>query len=422
MQESLLHYIWRYQKFSKRPLRSLEGKEIKPIHVGNPNSRGGPDFLEVQLYLDGLLWNGAVELHLLASDWYRHGHHLDPQYDSVILHVVWQHDTDVSYAHGGIIPALQLSDYVSSETIEKYQRLFQKKPQFLACESSIQNFSTFKWKHYLDRLFVERMEMRIEEIKMLLSSFKNDWEAVLFVLLFKVFGLNSNGSAFYEAALQTPFHCVRKLQGKLTDIEALFLGQAGLLDGKAVDGYHKELKQHYAYLKTKFKLSYANQKVQFARLRPSNFPTIRLVQLAALYCKNANLFQELLHHIHLDQSYEVLKSSTSLYWKNHYNFGAISTVREKKISRSFFNLIAINTLLPLRFDYSRYLGKSGEEELFLWAQQLPEEQNSIVKRFKSFSVPNYNAANSQGLLHLYKNYCEKRRCLHCNVGYHLMKT
>jgi len=210
MQESLLHYIWRFQKFSKRPLCSLEGKEIKLIHSGNPNPRGGPDFVAAQLYFDGLLWNGPVEVHLLASDWYRHGHHLDPQYDNVILHVVWQHDTDVTCPLGGKLPTLQLADFVSPETLLKHQEVFNKAPKFLACESAIHHFSIFQWEHYLDRLFVERMEKRIEEIQQLLSTFKNDWEAVLFVLLFKTFGLNSNGFAFFEAARHTPFHCVRK--------------------------------------------------------------------------------------------------------------------------------------------------------------------------------------------------------------------
>ena len=400
MQESLLHYIWRFQKFSKRPLCSLEGKEIKLIHSGNPNPRGGPDFVAAQLYFDGLLWNGPVEVHLLASDWYRHGHHLDPQYDNVILHVVWQHDTDVTCPLGGKLPTLQLADFVSPETLLKHQEVFNKAPKFLACESAIHHFSIFQWEHYLDRLFVERMEKRIEEIQQLLSTFKNDWEAILFVLLFKTFGLNSNGFAFFEAARHTPFHCVRKLQGRLTEMETLFMGQANMLTTTAVDGYHKEVQQRYTYLKNKFKLSNTNHKVQFAQLRPSNFPTIRLGQLAALYSEKTNLFQELLHHNHLDQSFRTLKCIPSLYWKTHYNFGAISPVREKKISRSFFNLIAINTLLPMPFAYSRYLGKSGEEDLFLWAQQLPSEQNNILKKFASFSVPNRNAANSQGLLHL----------------------
>lgn len=292
----------------------------------------------------------------------------------------------------------------------------------MACESEIHQFSHFQWHQWLERLFVERIEERVRGIHTLLVSFKNDWEEVLYLLLFKAYGLNINGDAFFESAKLTPFRIVRKLADKPLDMEALFMGQVGLLNTDSTDLYLLELKKRYAYLRVKFTaLKFGVLRVQFARLRPSNFPTVRVAQLAALYAKRTQLFQEIIQQEDPEQCFDTFQVSLSEYWKTHYNFGTESRFRIKKISRSFFNLILINVILPLRFAYSRYLGESGEDALFRWVQHIPKEKNRIIEIFDQFKVPIKCAGDSQAILHLYKNYCKVKHCLSCNVGFHLMK-
>lgn len=239
MQEVLLHYLWRYQKFSSPSLVTTEGKEISIIRPGNPNAGGGPDFLEAQIFFDALLWNGPVEVHRKASDWYRHNHHLDPNYENVILHVVWEHDMDIAYSNGRKIPTLQLQGVVDQAVLDRHKSLFLSLHQRLPCESEIHRFSNFHWKHWLERLYVARVEQRVSEIQSLLKIYKKDWESVLFVLLFKAYGLNVNGTAFFENAQSIPITVIRKLLGKPLDMEALFMGQAALLEGAGEDAYQK---------------------------------------------------------------------------------------------------------------------------------------------------------------------------------------
>lgn len=423
MQEVLLHYLWRYQKFSSPSLVTTEGKEISIIRPGNPNAGGGPDFLEAQIFFDALLWNGPVEVHRKASDWYRHNHHLDPNYENVILHVVWEHDMDIAYSNGRKIPTLQLQDVVDQAVLDRHKSLFLSLHQRLPCESEIHRFSNFHWKHWLERLYVARVEQRVSEIQSLLKIYKKDWESVLFVLLFKAYGLNVNGTAFFENAQSIPITVIRKLLGKPLDMEALFMGQAALLEGAGEDAYQKELKERYVYLKSKFNLVQPKGvRVQFARLRPSNFPTLRIAQLAGLYAKQSALFQEVIRHSDPEASFKTFAVSLQGYWKTHYNFGPKSPSRIKKFSRSFFDLIAINALLPVRYAYARYLGESGEEDLFHWVEKIPMERNRVTKIFDQLKVPIQHAGDSQGLMHLFKNYCQKHQCLTCNVGFHLMKS
>ena len=423
MKESLLHYLWRFQKFSKTELRTTCGQAIQILFPGQLNTLGGPDFLEAKIYLDQLYWSGAVELHLNASDWYRHGHHQDRAYDNVILHVVWDADMDVSYPSGKSIPTLDLSCYVDKASLNQYQNSFLQKPKFIACEKEISHFSKARWVSFQDRLFVERMEQRVGEVRFLLKQMKNDWEAVLFVMLSKGFGLNCNGLAFYQMALQIPFKRVLQLREDPLHLEALFFGQLGLLDPPYKSSYQEELHTQYSYFKTKYMLeATAKSKVQFARLRPANFPTIRMAQLAQIYVKTPALFDAVVRQTTPKACYSLFSTAASAYWTTHFNFGLKSKPQLKKISSSFFDLLLINTLIPIRFAYAKYTGQSGETSLFEWAETEPAEKNRILNTFKKYQIPQLNAVGSQSLLHLYKNYCIPKKCLSCQVGFELMKS
>jgi len=423
MKEVFLHYLWRFQKFSQANLMTTDSRPIQVLDPGILNKGAGPDFLSAHIYLDQLHWNGAVELHVLSSDWYRHGHQKDPDYDGVILHVVWENDSDVCYTHGNPIPTLQLDDFVTDQEFQHYEKTFVKKPLFVPCEAFMEQFPTSNWLDWQERLLVERMESRLESIYSLLKATKNDWEAVLFVLLAKGFGLNQNGAIFFTMAQQIPFDRIRQLQGQPENIEALLMGQLGLLEGEAKDAYHLDLKKRYLYLKVKYQLvDCTHQKVCFARLRPANFPTIRIAQLAQLYSKNTALFQDLIQHKSVASSFELFSVAAGVYWDTHFNFAVVSKKGQKKITSSFFDLILINTLIPLRFAYANYLGKAGEADLFEWFAKIPHEKNSILRKFTDHRVPHIHAGASQSLLHLYKEYCQKKRCLSCRVGFYLMKS
>jgi len=382
--------LWRFQKFTKSSLQTVNGESLEILFPGHLNSLSGPDFSEAKLYLDQLYWCGAVELHVNASDWFRHAHHTDSSYDNVILHVVWNFDSDVCYPKGTPIPTLELRNYVDEKVVENYNNNFRKKTQFIPCESQLTAFSSSKWLAFQERLFVERMEWRTRTIREALQQSKNDWEAIFFSVLAKGFGLNLNGNSFYAMAQSIPFKCVLQTRTDVLNLEALFMGQAGLLKLPQKGNYHAELYQSYQYLKSKYKLRINPLlKIHIARLRPPNFPTIRLAQLAKVYAKSAALFQAVVQ-------------GTSL--------------------SNYFELLLINTLIPIRYAYANYCGKGVEDALFEWAASVPAENNRILSQFKALEVPQINAIASQALLHLHKNYCTFTKCLSCQVGYELMKT
>jgi hypothetical protein len=422
MKESLLHFIWQFQKFSKSDLKTVKGEKLEILFPGYPNSLAGPDFSQAKIYLDNLYWAGPVELHVHSSDWFRHGHQTDLAYDNVILHVVWDFDSDVSYPNGQSIPTFDLSKYVAASTLENYHNKFSPKPKFISCERQIKSFSKARWLRYQERLFVERMEDRVGFIQNLLKKLKNDWEATLFVLLSKGFGLNINGKAFFDMACSIPFKRVLQLRNDSLNLEAVFMGQSGLLNHPLKGAYQEDLRTRYHYIKSKFKLQIPHGiKVHFARLRPANFPTLRLSQLAQLYSKSGALFEDIVGQQSPQNCYALFDVKASDYWNSHYNFDSKSQSHSKKISRRFLDLLLTNTLIPIRFTYAKYKGSSGEDSLFEWAAVVPSENNRILSRFKSFEVPQVNAISSQSILHLYKKYCKLKKCLSCQVGFELMK-
>jgi len=423
VKEVFLHYLWRFQKFDRKGLRTTAGAHLQVIHPGILNAGAGPDFLNAQIHLAGLLWSGSVEIHLQASDWYRHQHQNDDRYDNVILHVVWEADASVLLPSGEPLPTLLLSEFVSPQQLTHYQKTFLQPSHFIACEQSVQRFSEADWSLWKERLFIERMESRIIAIESLRKDLNNDWEAVLFVLLAKAFGLNQNGVAFQKMALQTDFKIIRKIRSVSDGLEALLMGQAGLLNTVTKDPYALQLKKQYDYFKQKFNFQTPlGVHCTFARLRPPNFPTLRLAQLAQLFVKHESLLEAFMECKTPDYAFQLFEIQLPSYWEKHYNFGAESARVQKKISRNFFELVAVNALLPIRFAYAHQQHKKEAEKIFEWAQLLAAEQNETIKKFKALGVTIDHAGASQALLHLKKNYCDSKRCLSCNVGFQLMKN
>lgn len=423
MNEDFLHYVWKFQKFHALGLSTIEGESVQVNKVGRHNTNAGPDFLCAEVVIGGQLWAGMVELHLRSSYWYAHGHEADPAYDNVILHVVWEHDMEIYRSDGTVIPTLELIGRVELEPLAKYYGLFFGKKKWIYCEKEFDSVDDLVFRNWLDRLYFERLQEKSEQIFKQLEASKNDWESVLFVMLFKNFGLRVNAPSFYSIATSVDYSIFKKCRQHVTDFEALLFGQAGLLEIANQDTYHITLQEKYAFLKLKFGFSSEGIVVpSFFRLRPANFPTIRLSQLSALWSTRPYLFSELMSATSLEDYYGLLQVSASDYWDNHYSFGTISKNRKKVLSRNFIDLLLINTVIPLKQAYTVHRGVDISEEITGLASSISGENNSIINKFLQLRRLKASSLESQALLQLKKNYCDRKRCLQCAIGNSLLKA
>ena len=422
MKEDFLHYLWKFKKFDTLNLKTFNGEEITIINVGQYLKLAGPDFFNAQITIGNQKWAGNVEIHLKSSDWYVHHHERDVAYENVILHVVWEHDTEIFRKNNTEIPVLELKKYVDAETISNYQSLTSPK-SWIFCEKQLAAIPQFVLKNWQERLFFERLERKSNPIFELLQQTNHDWEAVLFYLLAKNFGLNTNGEIFLKIAQSIPFSIIRKESFEVENLEALLLGTAGLLDLEKEDNYFKDLKFRYFYLLHKYQLEKTIvAPVQFFKHRPDNFPTIRLSQLANLYQVHQNLFSKISTATSIENIYKIFNVSASNYWQNHYQFDKESPKKEKKISKSFIDLVIINTVIPLQFAYAKSQGKEISEELISLLDEVAPEKNSIMDKFSSFGIKSKSAFDSQSLLQLKNEYCNNSRCLECAIGMELLKN
>lgn len=422
MKEDFLHYLWKFKKFDTLNLKTAQEEQITIIKTGDYLELAGPDFFNAQITIGNQKWAGNVEIHLKSSDWYVHGHEKDAAYENVILHVVWEHDTEIFSRDNNEIPVLILKDYVASEILSNYNSLVMPK-SWIFCEKDIGKIDDFIIKNWQERLFFDRLERKSKFIYDLLEETNQDWEGVLFVLLAKNFGLNTNGNSFLQIAKSIPFSIVRKESFEIENLEALLLGTSGLLDDDKEDIYFTDLKLRYYYLLNKYQLEKRHiDSVQFFKHRPDNFPTIRLSQLANLYHKHQNLFSKITVLKSVKSVYELLNVSASVYWSNHYQFDKESLKKPKSLSKSFMDLIIINTIIPIQFAYSNIRGESIAEELIAFMNEVTPEKNAIIDKFQSFGVSAKNAFETQTLLELKNEYCNQKACLKCVLGVELLKN
>lgn len=422
MKEDFLHYLWKFKKFDTLNLKTSNQEEITISNVGQYLELAGPDFFNAQITIGNQKWAGNVEIHVKSSDWYVHHHEKDAGYENVILHVVWEHDSEIYRSNNTEIPVLELKNYVSSDILNNYQRLLSPK-SWIFCEKQLKEIPQFTLVNWQERLFFDRLERKAKPILDLLEITNNDWEAVLFCLLAKNFGLNTNGEIFNKIARSIPFSVIRKECFEVENLEALLFGSAGLLDAEKEDAYFKDLKFRYFYLLHKYQIEKSCiEPVQFFKHRPDNFPTIRLSQLANLYHKQQNLFLKICELNSLDAIYEVFGVSVAPYWETHYQFDKESPKKRKALTKSFMDLIVLNTVIPLQFAYAKSCGKEISEDLIAVLNDVEPEKNSIVEKFNSFGIKARNAFETQSLLQLKNEYCNKNKCLDCAIGMELLKN
>lgn len=422
MNEDFLHFVWKFQKFSSIHLQTVQNESLQILDVGRHNFDAGPDFFFGKVVIDGQVWAGTIEIHIQSSHWYTHKHEVDKSYDTVVLHVVWMHDMDIRRSDETIIPTLELKDCVDTQVLQRYQKLFSSRQLWINCENQFGMVDPFVINNWLDRLYLERLEDKSKLIVAQLENCANDWDAVFFRLLSKSFGLKVNGDSFLSIALSLDYKVVRKSRQRLLTLEALLFGQAGLLSNERLDAYAMTLNKNYEHSRVKFGLSNTGVAApKFFRLRPPNFPTIRLSQLANLMHQRPHLFSELMATQSLTEFYKLFDVSASSYWDTHFNFEVVSAKRQKRLTKSFIDLLLLNTVIPLKHCHAMRQGRDVSEEIIRLANSIKPEENTIVKKYKHLRDLGNSALESQALLQLNNNYCKKNKCLQCAVGNSLLK-
>ena len=404
-------------------LQTTTGEPVEVIDAGLPNTNAGPDFFNAKLKIGGTLWVGNIEVHTLASDWMRHGHDKDAAYDNVILHVAETVDCEGFRANGVPVPQLQLP--CPDPVRQRYDELSHAEiyPPCYSILSSLPKLTVHSW---LSALQVERFEQKARVIATRLERCNNHWEDVFFITLARNFGFGLNGDAFEAWASRLPFRAIDKHRDDLFQVEAFFFGQAGLLDEELpdADGYYLKLQKEFRYLQHKFELSVPMTATQwrFLRLRPGNFPHVRLAQLANLYYKERSLFSRIMEADTLEAVRKLLTVTTSPYWEEHFNFRKVSSSREKQVGKNAQNLIIINTVIPFLYAYG--LHKADEllcERATGFLESLKAEDNHIIRHWSGAGLPVSTAADSQALLQLQKEYCDKKDCLRCRFGFEYLR-
>ncbi len=421
MKEEFLHFVWKQKLLLSTQLFTTQQESVHILEAGHYNTNAGPDFLNSKIRIGDTIWVGHVEVHIKASDWYLHRHQNDENYDPVILHVVWEDDVPVYSKDNLPIPTLVVADYLEGQLYKNYQKLVLNE-HWIPCQENLKKVDAFILDHWLERLFFERLEGKASEIESLLIETNNDFEAVFFMIMVKNFGLKVNGEAFLQLAQSVAFSIVKKVATSPFQLEALVFGQSGFLEEPNDVPYHQKLKEEYSFLVNKYKLKpLKKNNFQFFRMRPQNFPTIRLAQLSALYAIHSNLFSKLMNCSTQNEYYEILNVIVSPFWKTHYNFVSPSKSSPKNLSKSFKQLLLINTILPMKWLYRKYTNVSIDNEFIALLEALPAEQNAIIKGFNQLGIRAVNLKDSQALLQLKNNYCAKKRCLQCAIGSKLLR-
>lgn len=428
--EQLLHYTWKHKLYPLKELTTSDGQRVEIVDPGLHNRNAGPDFFNAKIRIGSTMWVGNVEIHDKSSDWYQHGHDKDSRYDNVVLHVAAELDTEVMKSNGEYVPQLQLS--VPEDVMQHYDEL-QRTDEYPPCYKVIPHLSALIIHSWMAALQTERLEQKTEAIRKRAELCNGSWEDAYFVTLARNYGFGINGEVFEQWAYNIPLNAVAHHRDDLFQIEAIFMGQAGLLELDSIpeyyqkdalnDGYFAKLRNEYQYLAHKFSMKPIDFKLwRFLRLRPQNFPHIRISQLANLYYQQKAGLSQLIECETLDELKQVLKSQVTPYWETHYTFGSTSPKNEKHLSYGSINLLMINTAIPMLFAYGRHTTKEVLcDKAFDFLEQLKAENNHIIRMWQQVGLPVKTAGDSQALIQLKKEYCDKKECLRCRFGYEYLR-
>ena len=418
MTERLLQYIWQFQYYNNNSLTTVDGDALQIIYPGKFNTNQGPDFLEAKIKVAETTWAGNIELHIKSSNWVTHKHSEDKNYNNIILHVVWEDDADL----GLPFPVLELQSRVSNFLLARYDELMMT-TAFIPCQNSASLVNELTWKSWKDRLLAERLQHKANKIIEHLANNNNHWEETFWWLLAANFGIKVNSDAFEKIAKSLPTNILAKHKNQIHQLEALLFGQAGLLENSFIDAYPAMLQKEFLFYKAKYKLQPIQASLFFLRMRPANFPSVRLAQLAMLINKSSSLFSVIKEADCLQEIKKLLNVTANDYWHYHYVFDESTAFKEKHIGTQMVNNLLINTIIPIVFAYGMYNKEDGYKSKALqWLEEVPAEKNNITEAFAGLGVENKNAFDSQALIQLKNEYCNQKRCLQCSVGNRLLKT
>ncbi len=422
MREDLLHYLWRTRRFEGTNLHTTQGEPLQILQPGTHNSDGGPDFTDARLRIGDTTWAGNVEMHLLASDWRRHGHQHDRAYDNVILHVVLEEDEPILRANGERIPCLEMRQLIPAKLATTYQKLLHNE-HWIPCQHHFAAVLEMTKSLWLERLLVERLEQKTQVIAQALERNGNNWEETFYQMLARNFGLKTNAEPFELLARSTPLLTLMKHKNSLSQMEALLFGQSGLLERAFEDAYPNQLKREYAFLQKKYTLTpLLGESWQFLRMRPASFPTIRIAQLATLLFQTNHLFSKMLVAKNATELENMFELKLSNYWLTHYVFDKESKHSPKQLGKSTIHLFIINTIAPFLFLYGKRRSEAHfQDRAFALLEAVPAEKNRIIRQWRALGMAPNSAYQTQALLQLKNQYCDQKRCLDCAIGNAILK-
>lgn len=423
MTEAFLHYIWQYQYFNKEGLKTSEGESLQIFQPGNANSNSGPDFSDARIKIGNLEWRGSIEIHIKASGWNDHQHNVDEAYEKVILHVVWENDKRIFYNDGSPIPTLELKHKISEEHWNRYKKLITN-AESIPCTNHWSIIPELSKLSMLDKAVTQRLQKKSKIVEELLVKKLGDWEETCYRLLCKNFGFKVNADAMEQLAEALSYKIILKSGDKPYQIEALLFGQAGFLEKSSSDEYVQILKREFNLLSKKYSLQQKQMREaqwRFLRLRPANFPTIRLSQLTAVLSLHKNLFSKILACKTSEELIELFKVKQSAYWLQHYQIGKQADTRIDGLGKSSIQNLIINTVAPLLAAY----GKLHDDYSYVdrgidLLQHIPSENNKITRQWIDLGFKVKTAFDSQGLIEQYNSHCLKRQCLSCTIGVHII--
>ncbi|PLB85927.1 DUF2851 domain-containing protein [Dysgonamonadaceae bacterium] len=420
--EELLHYCWKFKLFAAENLITTDEQKLEIIDPGTWNNNAGPDFFNAKIKIGETVWAGNVEIHRSSDEWMKHGHHTDKAYNSVVLHVVEYDKGDVFNEKGQKVPQLVIH---VSEKVKQNADFLLFSDAILPCKSHLANTPKQLTDAWLTTLAIERLERKTDDVFAHLKRFNNSWDDTFYVLLARNFGFGLNSDEFERLALSLPYSYIRKHSDNLFQVEALLFGQAGMLEeNEAKDDYYFELQREYQFLKKKFMLK-PLEDVHFKKLRtrPQGFPQVRIAELAAVIQQSDRLFSAILEKEDPLQLRMFFQINASQYWQTHYSFGKTSKKLSKSLGDNSLDTILINSVVPLLFAYGKQntIEKYTDRAIHI-LEALKPERNSIVRDFRAAGIEMKNAFDTQASIQLYREYCQKRKCLYCRFGHRILSN
>ena len=422
MKEEILQYIWKFQHYNSNQLLSTNGDRISVVHPGTHNVNQGPDFTEAKIKINDTLWAGNIELHVNSSHWNLHHHSSDNNYNNIILHIVWNHDLEIKDGNGNHLQTLELKSRVSKLLLEKYSLLLQSS-QFIPCEKLVHNLSELSFTSWKQRLVAERLLDKSKHILQILEQTHFHWEETFWWLIAGNFGLKVNTEMFKKIAQSLPLNILAKHKNSIIQLEAMLFGQAGLLEKDFDEKYPQMLQKEYAFYQKKYNLKPVDGELFFLRMRPANFPTIRLAQLAMLIHNSEHLFSKIKETKSVSEVKKMFDLEANDYWHYHYVFDQETEYHVKKLGKQMTDNLIINTIVPILFSYGLYSkDEYYKEKAIQWLEEIAPEKNVITRGFENLKYSNKNAFDSQAFIQLKNEYCDHKLCLQCAIGNSMLKA